>query len=134
MKKLETENKSVKQSLQQAENENRTLAANAAANRKASREPSVDKEKEKEKKAPVGVARSTSAAPRTGAVVNAEAAKDAQIRQLKEELYSDLTGLIIRGVKREDGEDIYDCIQTGRNGSKFAHHRPFSSFLLLHKC
>ena len=49
---------------------------------------------------------------------SAEAAQAAQIAQLKENLYSDLTGLIIRDVKREDGDDVYDCIQTGRNGSK----------------
>jgi hypothetical protein len=39
---------------------------------------------------------------------------------LKEELYRDLTGLIITSVKRKDGEDEYSCIQTGRNGSKFS--------------
>jgi hypothetical protein len=37
---------------------------------------------------------------------------------MKENLYADLTGLLIRAVKRKDGEDEYDCIQTGRNGSK----------------
>jgi Chromosome segregation protein Csm1/Pcs1 len=41
---------------------------------------------------------------------------------LKEDMYSDLTGLIIRGVKRTEGGDAYDCIQTGRNGSKYSHH------------
>jgi hypothetical protein len=45
-------------------------------------------------------------------------ATDAQKEaKMKENLYSDLTGLIIRGVKRKEGEDEYDCIQTGRNGS-----------------
>jgi septal ring factor EnvC (AmiA/AmiB activator) len=44
---------------------------------------------------------------------------DSAIAQLKEDLYCDLTGLIIRGVKRnDDGNDVFDCIQTGRNGSK----------------
>ena len=38
---------------------------------------------------------------------------------MKENLYSDLTGLIIRNVKRKDGEDEFDCLQTGRNGSKY---------------
>jgi len=42
------------------------------------------------------------------------------IEKLKEDLYSDLTGLIIRNVKRLDDEDVYDCIQTGRNGCKFS--------------
>ncbi|KAK3944782.1 chromosome segregation protein Csm1/Pcs1-domain-containing protein [Diplogelasinospora grovesii] len=37
--------------------------------------------------------------------------------QMKEDLYGDLTGLIVRGVKRDGGEDVYDCIQTGRNGT-----------------
>jgi hypothetical protein len=42
-----------------------------------------------------------------------------QTAQMKEDLYGDLTGLIIRGVKHEGGEDVFDCIQTGRNGSEF---------------
>ncbi|KAI9876237.1 MAG: hypothetical protein M1823_007316, partial [Watsoniomyces obsoletus] len=40
-----------------------------------------------------------------------------QHAQMKEELYSDLTGLIVRGVKRGEDGDTYDCIQTGRNGT-----------------
>ena len=49
-----------------------------------------------------------------------EAQKEAK---MKENLYSDLTGLIVRGIKRVEGEDTYDCIQTGRNGSKCSLHR-----------
>ena len=49
--------------------------------------------------------------------------------QMKEDLYGDLTGLIVRGIKREGGEDIYDCIQTGRNGSKYLPH--INAFLLF---
>ncbi|KAF2138062.1 uncharacterized protein K452DRAFT_353292 [Aplosporella prunicola CBS 121167] len=60
-------------------------------------------------------------AQRTVMVGSAEAAKEAQIRQLKEDLYSDLTGLIVRGVKRGEEEDVYDCIQTGRNGTLHFH-------------
>lgn len=58
---------------------------------------------------------------------NSEAiAQATQQHQLKEDLYSDLTGLIVRGVKRDQqtGEDVYDCIQTGKNGTlhfKLAH-------------
>ncbi|RYP12291.1 hypothetical protein DL767_011370 [Monosporascus sp. MG133] len=48
-------------------------------------------------------------------LANAEAA--VQQAQMKEDLYADLTGLIVRGVKREQGEEVYDCIQTGRNGT-----------------
>jgi hypothetical protein len=49
------------------------------------------------------------------AVSLGDAQKEAK---MKENLYADLTGLLIRAVKRKDGEDEYDCIQTGRNGSK----------------
>jgi hypothetical protein len=38
--------------------------------------------------------------------------------QEKEDLYGDLTGLIVRGVKHSGGETEFDCIQTGRNGSE----------------
>ncbi|WEW59341.1 hypothetical protein PRK78_004811 [Emydomyces testavorans] len=48
---------------------------------------------------------------------NAESAQPLQIAQLKEDLYSDLTGLIIRDVKRRDVDYLYDCIQTGFNGT-----------------
>ena len=50
-------------------------------------------------------------------VGSAEAAQAAQIAGLKEDLYGDLTGLILRGVERTAEADVYDCIQTGRNGS-----------------
>jgi TolA-binding protein len=50
-------------------------------------------------------------------VGSAEAAQTAQAASLKEDLYADLTSLGILGVKRESEEDVYDCIQTGRNGS-----------------
>ena len=41
-----------------------------------------------------------------------------RIMQMKEDLYSDLTGLMIHNVKHMDEEDVFDCIQTGRNGSE----------------
>ncbi|ROW08085.1 hypothetical protein VPNG_06030 [Cytospora leucostoma] len=41
----------------------------------------------------------------------------AQNGKMKENLYSDLTGLVVTGVKRDGPEDVYDCIQTGRNGT-----------------
>lgn len=52
------------------------------------------------------------------AAVTAEAAQAAQFAQLKEDLYTDLTGLIIRDVKKRPSDNLYDCIQTGSNGSK----------------
>ncbi|KAI1853103.1 hypothetical protein JX265_011384 [Neoarthrinium moseri] len=48
-------------------------------------------------------------------LANAEAA--VQSAQMKEDLYADLTGLIVRGFKRENDDDVYDCLQTGRNGT-----------------
>ena len=53
------------------------------------------------------------------AVLNARlsARLQSSIAQLKEELHSDLSGLIFRNVERERGNTIFDCLQTGRNGS-----------------
>lgn len=50
---------------------------------------------------------------------NAEAIQAAQLAQLKEDLYGDMTGLIIRSVKEREADHLYDCIQTGVNGSKY---------------
>ena len=49
---------------------------------------------------------------------NAGTVAAVQVAQLKENLYSDLTGLIMRGVDRQEDAHVYDCIQTGRNGGK----------------
>lgn len=68
-----------------------------------------------------------SAANRNAAASNAEAV---QIAQLKEDLYSDLTGLIIRNVKKRESDDLYDCIQTGTNGSKLSLNLPAKLSLL----
>jgi hypothetical protein len=53
------------------------------------------------------------------ASANTEAAQAAQLAQLKEDLYGDMTGLIIRSVKEREADHLYDCIQTGVNGSKY---------------
>ena len=58
------------------------------------------------------------ASSRNAGTGGAEATLSAQVAQLKEDLYSDLTGLIVRDVKRQDAQQLYDCIQTGLNGSK----------------
>lgn len=62
---------------------------------------------------------------RANAAASAEAAQAAQLAQLKEDLYSDLTGLIIRDVKNRDSDHVYDCIQTGINGSKLPSSASF---------
>ncbi|KAI9891279.1 MAG: hypothetical protein M1814_002969 [Vezdaea aestivalis] len=41
----------------------------------------------------------------------------AHLATLKEDLYRDLTGLILRSIKREEETEVYDCLQTGRNGT-----------------
>lgn len=56
---------------------------------------------------------------------NADAVK---VAQLKEDLYGDLTGLIVRGLQRDGDEDIFDCIQTGRNGSEL---KPYFGNVLI---
>ncbi|KAJ5090559.1 Monopolin complex subunit Csm1/Pcs1 [Penicillium argentinense] len=67
-------------------------------------------------KAP-GSAIKGAAASRAAAAVTAEAAQSAHLAQLKEDLYSDLTGLIIRNVQTREDDHLYDCIQTGVNGT-----------------
>lgn len=44
--------------------------------------------------------------------------QSAKEMQLKIDLYGDLTGLIVHSVKQSEEGDTYDCIQTGKNGSK----------------
>ncbi|KAG9780195.1 hypothetical protein KCU88_g3807, partial [Aureobasidium melanogenum] len=99
-------------SLSAAQNENKALQAKLAA----ARAPSVDNNKGVATKTP-GSAMKAVVAQRPAMIGSAEAAQAAQIAQMKEDLYSDLTGLIIRSVKRTDEGDTYDCIQTGRNGT-----------------
>jgi hypothetical protein len=98
-------------SLSSAQNEIKALQAKLAASRSAS--ASVESANSK---TPGSALKNGQV--RTIMVGSAEAAQAAQVAQLKEDLYSDLTGLIVRGVKRMDQGDTYDCIQTGRNGSK----------------
>ncbi|KAJ5617547.1 hypothetical protein N7537_002661 [Penicillium hordei] len=61
------------------------------------------------------------AANRANAAATAEAAQASQLAQLKEDLYSDLTGLIVRDVKNRESDYLYDCIQTGINGTLHFH-------------
>jgi hypothetical protein len=97
-------------SLSEAQSENKTLSAKLAANRTAA--ASVESTTAK---VPSSAVKATGGIRMVG---SAEAAQVAQAAQLKEDIYSDLTGLIIRSVKREAEEDVFDCIQTGRNGSE----------------
>jgi hypothetical protein len=60
--------------------------------------------------------------PNTGRTGVLQPAENALAAQMKEELYRDLTGLIVQGVKRSEEGDTYNCYQTGRNGSKYSSH------------
>lgn len=115
---LALEKKQLQSSLHDAQNEIKTLQAKLTATRASS---SVIHSTEAAPKFPGSAVKPSHGVTRTLLVGSAEAAKDAQKRILKEELYGDLTGLILRDVKRneDEGEDVYDCIQTGRNGSEF---------------
>jgi DNA repair exonuclease SbcCD ATPase subunit len=70
------------------------------------------------------------AANRANAAATAEAAQASQLAQLKEDLYSDLTGLIVRDVKNRELDYLYDCIQTGINGSKLLHFQVIHGIFL----
>ncbi|KAL6881620.1 chromosome segregation protein Csm1/Pcs1 domain-containing protein [Trichoderma longibrachiatum] len=59
----------------------------------------------------------SSKGPATGNRAAQSEKESKQVAQVKEDLYADLTGLIVRDVRRIDKEDVFDCIQTGRNGT-----------------
>jgi prefoldin subunit 5 len=89
-------------SVAQFQSENKSLSAKLAASRTAAAEIAS--------KAP-----NTAVKPNGGIRMMGGADPTAS---LKENLYSDLTGLIIRSVKQEAEDDVFDCIQTARNRSK----------------
>lgn len=95
-------------SLAEAKQEVKTLSTRLAASRSAEAAASA-------KVVPGSAVKSGSAA-----AARAIASSDAvQTGQLREDLYGDLTGLIVRLTKRDSAGQVFDCIQTGRNGSKF---------------
>ncbi|EWZ00849.1 hypothetical protein FOYG_00600 [Fusarium oxysporum NRRL 32931] len=102
---LEGNIESLNNSLSEAEAEIKTLSTKLAAVRSGNANNRV----------PGSAIKASGPANRTA---QAEAAHAAQaIAQAKENLYADMTGLIMRGVKQEDIGDTFDCIQTGRNGT-----------------
>ncbi|KEQ78593.1 hypothetical protein M438DRAFT_350340 [Aureobasidium pullulans EXF-150] len=103
--KLKGDQKTTHQSLTESQNEAKALTAKLEAARKTNAE-----------KVPGSAVKRIDHGKMGGA--SAEAVKE---NALKEELYRDLTGLIITSVKRKDGEDEYSCIQTGRNGTLHFH-------------
>jgi len=107
-----TEKKHLSSQLAEARAEVKSLQAKLAAARSSSADAGNNR-------VPGSAVKPTGGA-RTILVGTAEGAKEAQKRLLKEELYRDLTGLLIMDVKRREAdegeEDVFDCIQTGRNG------------------
>jgi hypothetical protein len=110
---LRAVNMELRTTLAAAQNEIKALQARLAASRSAS--IPLDNSNSK---APSSALRNNNQQVRTVMVGSAEVTQAAQAAQLKEDLYSDLTGLIVRSVKRSEEGDTYDCIQTGRNGGK----------------
>ncbi|WQF80065.1 Putative monopolin complex subunit Csm1/Pcs1, csm1/Pcs1 domain superfamily [Colletotrichum destructivum] len=93
-------------SLAEAKQEVKTLSTRLAASRSAEAAASA-------KVVPGSAVKSGSAA-----AARAIASSDAvQTGQLREDLYGDLTGLIVRLTKRDSAGQVFDCIQTGRNGT-----------------
>jgi uncharacterized protein YoxC len=100
-------------SLQEVEAENRLLNAKLANLRSNSHAHSSDS------RVPGSAVRGSSASRS----VMAGSVEAAQVASLKEDLYGDLTGLMLRSVKRDEDADVYDCLQTGRNGSEYIRSR-----------
>ncbi|KAL9081880.1 MAG: hypothetical protein Q9159_006930 [Coniocarpon cinnabarinum] len=109
--KLKKDNESLQTNLTSAQADMKALQVKLAATRAASEQRAVPNSAVKK-----GV---------NGKQALAAGSADTQKLAIKEQLYGDLTGLIIRDVKRREDEDgnmdVYDCIQTGRNGTLRFH-------------
>ncbi|KAI7359687.1 hypothetical protein KC320_g295 [Hortaea werneckii] len=118
--RMSKEHSETKEKLQTAQNEAKSLEAKlVAARQQLSASTTSSNGSQQDGKGVPASAQKNSQLNRGGpAIYSSEAQKEAK---MKENLYSDLTGMIIRGVKRKDGEDEYDCIQTGRNGTLHFH-------------
>ena len=105
---LRSNNAELSTALTAAQNEVKSLQAKLAAARSSSAAAESSRTPARDAKA--------TASSKASAASSNEAV---QAALMKEELYSDLTGLILRSAKRGEDGDTYDCIQTGRNGSKY---------------
>ncbi|KAF2431004.1 hypothetical protein EJ08DRAFT_207504 [Tothia fuscella] len=114
---LTAESKTLSSSLQTAQNEIKTLSAKLQ-NARSSVQPESSTTNAKTIPGSAVKDRRPASAVATAAA-NAKHDEEKQIMKLKEDLYSDLSGLLIHNVKRLEDQDIYDCIQTGRNGSTY---------------
>ncbi|KAI8232701.1 Monopolin complex subunit pcs1 [Colletotrichum sp. SAR 10_96] len=96
-------------SLSEARQEVKTLSTKLAASRSAEAAATAATAK-----VPGSAIKGGTAAARAIATASSDAVQTAQ---MKEDLYGDLTGLIVRVVKRDSTGQVFDCIQTGRNGT-----------------
>ncbi|KAI9844829.1 MAG: hypothetical protein M1837_005247 [Sclerophora amabilis] len=110
LSKLQSKISQMTSSLSEARNETKVLSAKLSANRVNT----VSTNSSDLTRAPASAVKPSS---RTAVGHSADAAQASVTAQLKEDLYSDLTGLILRSVKKGEEADVYDCIQTGRNGT-----------------
>ncbi|KAL1305040.1 hypothetical protein AAFC00_001981 [Neodothiora populina] len=115
--KLREDHKSSTASLAEAQNEIKSLNARLDAARKTAHQS----DKLPTSSSGTTASRSAAAAAALNNTSNANGPEALKHAALKEELYRDLTGLIINSVKRRDDEDEFSCIQTGRNGTLHFH-------------
>ncbi|GAB7363712.1 hypothetical protein MBLNU230_g4280t1 [Neophaeotheca triangularis] len=121
---LTTERDTLKSDLQVSQNENKSLEAKLVAARQQVSEATTNTTSNGKQTPGSAMKNSTRGAGTQAANSqqnNASTTETQKEAKMKENLYADLTGLIIRGVKRREGEDEYDCIQTGRNGTLHFH-------------
>ncbi|OHF03394.1 chromosome segregation protein [Colletotrichum orchidophilum] len=104
LEEMEAKLSALTASLSEAKQESKTLSTRLAASRSAEAAASA--------KVPGSAVKGGSAAAR--AIASSDVV---QTGQLKEDLYGDLTGLIVRVTKRDSAGQVFDCIQTGRNGT-----------------
>lgn len=116
MSKMRETTSDISNSLTSAQNEIKALQAKLAVARSSSVDAS---------KTPASAIKSTAQRPLV--MSNVEVAKAAEIAQMKLDLYSDLTGLVVLNVKKAEEGDTYECIQTGQNGSKYNWRTPLRS-------
>ncbi len=123
MEKLQSKLTSLTTSLQTAETENKNLSAKLAASRATANASQLTDSGSNGRMVPNNAIKRNGHGNGHGLNGTANAAAAAEvtrIAQVKENLYSDLTGLILPNIKKtEEGDTVVDCIQTGRNGSMY---------------
>ena len=97
----------MKQTIISIEKENKVLQAKLAA-----------AQQHHHPKAPGSVAKAN-AMSRGGGVLPVNGDEGAWVAKKKEELYADLTNLIIMVTKKEQDTVCFECLQTGPNGGEF---------------